>query len=130
MKQVIFRQPMLAAAALGALLAFAGSPATAGAQHIGHRGARSVAVRYDDLDLSRDEGVKALYARLRSAARTVCGDGSFLDLPARAASRRCYDTALANAVASANNTRLAALHEARDRARKGSPRIAAVTPGT
>jgi UrcA family protein len=41
----------------------------------------SVAVRYDDLDLNRQAGVRAMYGRLQRAAADVCGD------PLRAGSR-------------------------------------------
>ena len=126
MKLKMTRHPLAVTAALGALLAVASYPAMAGDQT-----ARSVVVRYGDLDLSRDEGVAVLYGRLRSAARRVCSEANIRDLKVLTEVRQCHDAALTKAVASAGNTRLAALHESRGgRAQLVLPRIASMTAGS
>jgi len=85
----------------------------------------SVRVRYGDLDLTRDDGVQVLYARLRAAARQVCPDYGARSLRQRAIVQACFETSLANAVAAVRNDRLAALHGQKDgRARGSRTRIA------
>jgi UrcA family protein len=42
--------------------------------------ARSITVRYGDLNLSDRSGVNALHARIDYAARMVCGEGQLVDL--------------------------------------------------
>jgi UrcA family protein len=66
----------------------------------------SARVRYDDLNLSSDAGVAHLYARLRHAATDVCQFNSFHDV----VDQRCAATALDNAVASVDNSKLTSLH--------------------
>ena len=112
MKSLTWKQSLAASLTL-ALGIVAGSASAAPTQNA--QGARSVMVRYGDLDLTRDEGVQVLYARLRAAAKQVCSDDGSLDLGRRAAVRQCVDTALANAVAGVRNSQLAALHNAKDR---------------
>jgi UrcA family protein len=73
----------------------------------------SVAVRYDDLNLSTTDGVNALYRRITVAARQVCPDPYSHDLAVVAASERCQATAIAKAVGEVNNPQLAALHATR-----------------
>lgn len=70
----------------------------------------SVIVRYRPADLARDEGVQALYSRLKTAARRVCDLGEHRELVQRAAFQRCTDKALGDAVATLGNPRVAALH--------------------
>jgi UrcA family protein len=72
---------------------------------------RTVAVRYGDLDLSRDEGVRALYGRLRAAAANVCGPRTYRDLATLRLWRECRDETLGRAVGQIGNPRLAALHD-------------------
>jgi UrcA family protein len=91
-------------AAFASLLLATGQAAAAGPN------VRSVAVRYGDLDLASDAGVRALYARLRSAAANVCGPGADRDLAMRQAWQACRDEALGRAVSQLGNARLAALH--------------------
>jgi UrcA family protein len=67
-------------------------------------------VAYGDLNLDSPEGARVLYARLRSAARTVCE-------PARSPvlmndrSEECYRNALAKAVAQVNKSTLTKLYK-------------------
>src|SRR4051812_36467232 len=92
-KPTTFRSAFMFASALTTLAltttSFASSPTD---------GAPSVAVRYDDLNLSSDAGVEALYRRISSAARQVCPDAYSRDLRFAAASRSCQAIAVARAV--------------------------------
>lgn len=82
--------------------------------------ALSIEVSFADLDLSRQEGAEALYARIRAAARTVCEplyDSRSLQLAAR--HRRCIDEAVAGAVKQVDRATLTAVH----RVRAAQPRV-------
>jgi UrcA family protein len=100
-----FRRTSITFAALAACLiagtSFAASPQTTS----------SVTVRYGDLDLSRDEGLSTLHARVAAAARQVCGaDGvDMRNLQAYAAVRACETQAIADAERDVQGTKLAAL---------------------
>jgi UrcA family protein len=76
----------------------------------------SVAVRYDDLNLATDSGVRTLYARLRHAAERVCPDSAARDLARLQLARSCQAQAIDAAVAQVASPRLAALR-ARDAVR-------------
>jgi UrcA family protein len=89
-----------------------GSAATAEAAPPAGMETRSVPVRYADLDLSREAGVRALYDRLRSAASRACGTFDNRDLAGRKYWQSCRDAALADAVGRLGNERVAALHQA------------------
>jgi UrcA family protein len=58
----------------------------------------SKTVRYSDLDISSPEGAKALYHRIRAAARDVCERSIGGDAVLRVAENACVDTAIDNAV--------------------------------
>jgi len=74
----------------------------------------AVTVRYADLNLATTAGNDALYARLVSAARQVCGEaGSIRDLGQLAAIQACQREAVANAVHSVHSTQLAAVYAKR-----------------
>jgi UrcA family protein len=75
----------------------------------------SVKVDYSDLNLTSDQGSRALYSRIVYAARAVCvtGDGSIRNLHQYAIERSCVDAAVANAVRDVHSPKLAALVEAR-----------------
>jgi UrcA family protein len=70
----------------------------------------SVTVRYADLNLNTPAGVEALYARLRTAARSVCEVGERRALNEAMVSKDCYRDVLAAAVTNANLPTLTALH--------------------
>jgi UrcA family protein len=89
-----------------AALAVAGLPAVQAAET---GGARSVTVRYDDLNLGTDVGVRTLYARLTRAAEMVCPDRFTRELARASDARACRAQAIDAAVAQVNNPRLAAL---------------------
>ena len=75
-------------------------------------GAPVVTVRYTDLNLATEAGTGALYARLVSAARAVCGEPDIRDLAGIAAARVCEQQAVANAVRDVHNPRLSAIYSA------------------
>jgi UrcA family protein len=93
-----------AIAALGATATSFAAPAT---------DVPSVAVRYDDLNLATEAGVKVLYRRISRAARDVCPDTYSRDLTMLAAGGRCQAEAVALAVHKLNNPQLASLHASR-----------------
>jgi UrcA family protein len=73
---------------------------------------RSVTVSFADLDLSKAAGAQALYKRIKFAARRVCGSqGGYTYLASQSAWRKCYDTAVANAVADVDRPSLTALYK-------------------
>jgi UrcA family protein len=67
---------------------------------------KEVAVAYrvstQGLDLSQPAGARELYTRLKHAAEVVCTHGNRVDLAPSADPQGCYETALADAVRSAN----------------------------
>jgi UrcA family protein len=87
-----------------ALLADTGNAIAANAAD----GARSVTIRYDDLDTGTSSGVQTLYARLDEAARQVCDSGR--TLVEQRQSALCYRQALRTAVGEVNNPYLTALY--------------------
>ena len=97
----------LAACLAGSVMsaAYAASPGTASV---------SMRVVYSDLNLNSDQGNKKLYARIVSAARTVCAadqvDGR--DLNALAIERSCEQQAVASAVGQVHSPKLAAVYSA------------------
>jgi UrcA family protein len=60
--------------------------------------ARSVTVKYADLNLATPAGVDALYHRIRVAARTVCGSPHERQLDVRRSVRDCNQAAIAEAL--------------------------------
>ncbi len=72
---------------------------------------RSEVVRFSDLNLSSDEGVRTLYQRIRGAARKVCSDaadrGGSLKEPTYYA---CVSKAVDDAVSQVNKPALTAMH--------------------
>jgi UrcA family protein len=70
----------------------------------------SVTVSYSDLNLTTAAGVDALYARLRTASRSVCNVGEGRALVELVASRTCYRQVLETAVSDAKLPTLTARH--------------------
>lgn len=87
---VRFVQALVAAPLLGALaLNAAALPARADA-------ARTIEVRYSDLNLSTAEGRKSLQSRVRRAAKTVCGGQPTVgSLGEMIAFDKCFTSAMA-----------------------------------
>jgi UrcA family protein len=68
-------------------------------------------VHFGDLDLSAPDGVKTLYARIRTAARAVCAEYESADSPYLARSfRTCVARAIRSAVVSVDRPELAAYY--------------------
>jgi UrcA family protein len=59
-------------------------------------------VRFADLDLTHTPGAAALYARIQSAARQVCGPVDVRQLQALTKAHRCTIQAIARAVREVN----------------------------
>jgi UrcA family protein len=76
---------------------------------------RSERVNYHDLDLATDQGTQALYARIVSAARRVCAPRDMRILVEVEAAHACEAQAIAQAVRTVNNPRLAATYSAHQR---------------
>jgi UrcA family protein len=70
----------------------------------------SVVVRFTDVDLATDQGVRSLYTRIARAAHAVCPDAPIRDLNAAAQSRACQQQAIARAVREVNTPLLAAIY--------------------
>lgn len=85
--------------ALGAsVLALVAAPAgSASAQPVQ---TYSASVTYSDLNLSSRDGARAMYQRIKSTARKLCGgEPTIGDLGGHASWRACVDSAVDNAVA-------------------------------
>lgn len=66
--------------------------------HASEEDARSKTVRFDDLKLDNPAGAKALYHRIRLAARQVCDQSESGDALMREVVHRCIDKAIDDAV--------------------------------
>jgi UrcA family protein len=98
---------------IAAALGFSAADASAGTLSNGKSAGvtRSEVVRFPDLDLSRIEGVAALYGRIAHAARHVCDPLETLWNSTEY--RTCVDTAIAGAVATVNRPLLSQYHQFR-----------------
>ena len=102
-----------AAFTIGLFLAAAGAAGTARATTAVSAGAadtasNSVKVRYHEAQLATYHGAYLLYARIDRAAQEVCDDTR--DFALRAAFAACERSAIADAVAEVDNTRLTAVY--------------------
>jgi UrcA family protein len=77
----------------------------------------TLVVRYDPQALATDEGARAVYEKIASAARKVCTEGSSHDLKAFAEAYRCRKAAIARAVGEIHHPRLVEI--AAGRAKRG-----------
>jgi UrcA family protein len=59
-------------------------------------------VRFNDLDISKSDGAKVLYSRIRAAARDVCELSTGADPIMRAAVKGCIEKAVDKAVKDVN----------------------------
>jgi UrcA family protein len=75
-------------------------------------GGRTLRVAYGDLNLATEQGSRALYARIESAARQVCAPDDQRNLEAVAAARACRARAIAQAVSDVHSPVLAAAYAA------------------
>src|SRR5258708_5755211 len=62
----------------------------------------SKTVRFSDLDITKSDGAKALYSRIRAAAQDVCGLSTGTDPIQRMATKGCIDKAVDKAVKEVN----------------------------
>jgi len=77
-------------------------------------------VSFADLDLSKAAGAQTLYKRIKAAARNVCGPSdNYTFVTPSAAFRKCYDKAIADAVAQIDRPSLTALHREETRSARG-----------
>jgi len=108
-----YRRASAALTALSACLVVAVSAVAHAA--VADGSAPSVTVSYRDLNLATDQGTKALYARIVSAAREVCGaaEVDIRDLATLSSERSCERQAIAHAVSDVHSAKLAALYAAR-----------------
>jgi UrcA family protein len=74
-----------------------------------------VKVRYDDLDLSSENGALTLYQRITTAARQVCPTAIGLSLKENHIRNSCISSAVERAVAEVNSPTLAKVGAARSR---------------
>jgi UrcA family protein len=72
-----------------------------------------VVVRYDDLDLTSEQGAVTLYQRISGAARQVCPNASGPSLRAMQLQRSCISAAIERAVTDVNSPTLAKVGAAR-----------------
>jgi UrcA family protein len=72
-------------------------------------GVRATKVRYDDLRIEARAGAKALYGRVRAAAKAVCGNASSRLLGEHMDALECRREALAAAVDKIGSVQLAAI---------------------
>jgi UrcA family protein len=72
----------------------------------------SVTVSFGDLDLSKAAGAQTLYKRIKAAARRACGsiDG-YTYMKPQSSWRKCYQSAIADAVARVDRPSLTALYK-------------------
>ncbi len=91
-------------------MAFGGAATLVPAQAAEPAQAYTSIVGYGDLNLDSEPGAKVLYARIRSAAGTVCSSLEGRGLTEKKVWQGCFDNAVANAVGQVNNTRVTALH--------------------
>ena len=97
--------------AFGAVAASAGDPST---ELSASAVQRRYVVRFAELDLSKIEGVTALYGRLRTAAYIVCEPGQDeWSWSPRRVDRACINKAIAAAVAKVNSPLLTQYHHLR-----------------
>jgi UrcA family protein len=84
----------------------------------------SVVVHFADLDLSRSEGTRVLYQRLKGAAETVCAPLDDRDLARHMRFTACVQSAISAAVAKVDQPTLAAYYEAKTNGRNAIIQIA------
>jgi UrcA family protein len=80
--------------------------------------APSRTVRFGDLNLNTEEGVRTLYRRIQGAAGRVCHEAAGVD--GIQWYWKCYETTVANAVNKVNNSHLTAMHQERVGGRKSA----------
>lgn len=72
-----------------------------------------VTVKYDELNVSNPQGAAALYARIRSAGKSVCSQFDGPGIYAYQQRNACIDKAILGAVTKVNNFALSAVYRAK-----------------
>lgn len=85
---------------------------------------QSIIVSYDELNPNSDAGIRAIYAKLKTAATQVCGHYEVRDIRGARDWQRCHAEALNDAVARTRNARIAALHQSDDTTATATSRVA------
>lgn len=93
---------VLTAAIVGTLVSGFAFPAAAADD----TGVRSITVKFGDLNVSSPEGAAALYARIRSAAKSVCSPWESSSYPINTGFTACVHKAIADAVTKVNRMEL------------------------
>ena len=85
-------------------------------------GGNSVTVNYADLDLSKAEGARALYQRLKNAANLVCGVRTGISdrLDVVMVKNKCVRAAMADAIRDIHSDQLDALYYKGENSRQKS----------
>jgi UrcA family protein len=111
MKTAIKTQSLFTASVVAASFLAFGGAAMGGRVHAAEPAqAYTTIVNYGDLNLDSEQGAKVLYARIRSAAGTVCSSLEGRNLTEKKLWKGCFDNAVANAVGQVNKARVTALH--------------------
>jgi UrcA family protein len=111
MNTAIKTQSLFTASVVAAsFLAFGGAAIGAKAQAAEPAQSYTTIVNYGDLNLGSEQGAKVLYARIRSAAGTVCSSLDGRGLTEKKQWQGCFDKAVASAVVQVNKARVTALH--------------------
>ena len=72
-----------------------------------------VTVKYGDLNVSNPQGAAALYARIRSAGKSVCSQFDGPEIHAYLQRNACINKAILDAVTKVNNFALTAVYRAK-----------------
>ncbi len=105
------RPLLLGAAAAAFLICAAGAGAAPAAEDV-----PQVVVRYADLNLANEQGLKTLYRRIAAAAQAVCPQSADRELSLRSLVQECREQAIARAIHDVNIPQLAALQRHRSKA--------------
>jgi UrcA family protein len=104
----------------GSVLAVVSCVALTGVAAAATNTSNQITVRYGDLNLSTEDGVRQLYGRIRAAAKSVCGAPyGMVTLTVKESRRQCVDEAVASAVKKVNNGILTAMHSGKSSRRFG-----------
>jgi len=87
--------------------------ALSGIATAGSRDTNSVVVRYGDLNLNSQAGVRSLHKRIRNAAESVCSDLSTRILGLRDAYDQCVDEAVSKGIVDVANPNLSNFHRSK-----------------
>jgi UrcA family protein len=104
--------PALLAGIASAFLGLGATISQAADESAGNELRRTV-VQYEDLNLTKPQGIQVLYQRIVSAAIEVCDNRDHRSLKAVAEDQHCKERSIARAVAGIDLPELTALHLAK-----------------